>query len=130
MLKKLLVLTAVIIFLPLVSGCVPLLAGAVGGAGTAVWLSGKLIQEFHKPYEDTVNAARQALRALKLDLNKETKEEIITQLKSKYSDGKEIWIDIHKISLESSRVEVRVGTIGPNKEAASLILKKIEKLLI
>mgnify|MGYP003395171978 CR=1 FL=1 len=130
MLNKILVLVMVVSFLPIVSGCIPLIAGAAGGAGTAVWLSGKLTQEFHKPYENTVNAAKQALRSLKLDINKETKQDTVTQLKSNYSDGKEIWMDIHKISEESSRVEVRVGTIGSNKEAASKILKKIEKLLI
>lgn len=111
-------------------GCIALLAGtAAGGAGTAVWLSGKLTQEFHSPYEKTVMAAKNALTSLKLELKKETKEDDVAQLKSEYSDGKEIWIDIHKITEDSTRVEVRVGAISPNKDAATKILKRIEKYL-
>ena len=110
-------------------GCFALFAGAVGGTGTAVWLSGKLTQEFHSPYEQTVAAAKKALKSLKLEITKEIKEDTVTQLKSRYSDGREIWIDIRKIAEDSSKVEVRVGGVGSNKEAASKILKKIQKYL-
>ena len=110
-------------------GCFALFAGAVGGTGTAVWLSGKLTQEFHSPYEQTITAAKKALKSLKLEITKETKEDTVTQLKSRYSDGREIWIDIRKIAEDSSKVEVRVGGIGSNKEAASKILKKIQRYL-
>ena len=110
-------------------GCFLLLAGAAGGAGTAVWLSGKLTQEFHAPYEQTIAAAKTALESLKLEIIKDTKEDTVAQLKSKYSDGREVWIDIHKVSEESTKVEVRVGTVGSNKEAAGKILKTIQKYL-
>lgn len=46
-----------------ICGCLLLAAGAVGGAGTAVWLSGKLTQQFNTPYERTVKAAESALRS-------------------------------------------------------------------
>ena len=107
-------------------GCFALVGGAVGGAGTAVWLSGKLTQEFPANYENTISAAKSALSSLNLPLNKETKDDKVDQLKSTYTDGKEIWIDVHKVSATSTKVEVRVGTVGANKEAASTILKKIE----
>ena len=110
-------------------GCAALLAGAVGGAGTAVWLSGKLSQEFHSPYARTVDAAKEALRSLKLEITKETREEEISQLKSQYNDGKEIWIDMHKITENSTKVEVRVGAVNPDKEAADKILKEIQRYL-
>ena len=109
-------------------GCVALLAGAVGGTGTAAWLSGKLTQEFNAPYERTINAATKALRSLKLKVTKEAKEENIAQLKSKYSDGREIWIDIRKVTEDSTKVEVRVGAV-PDKEASSRILKRIQQSL-
>lgn len=110
-------------------GCFAVVAGTAGGAGTAVWLSGKLTQEFHATYDRTITASKSALRSLKLDLVKETRDENITQLKSKYSDGKEIWIDIRKVSEDSTKVEVRVGAISPDKEAADKILKKIQRYL-
>jgi len=110
-------------------GCVALLAGAVAGTGTAAWLSGKLTQEFNASYERTINAAEKALRSLKLKVTKEAKEANVTQLKSKYSDGREIWIDIRKVTDNSTKVEVRVGAVSPDKAAADKILKRIQRYL-
>ena len=129
MFKKMAVFVLGGLFLLNICGCFALFAGAVGGAGTAVWLSGKLTQEFHAPYERTRSAAKTALKSLNLEITKETHEDTVTQLKSKYTDGRGIWIDIRKVSEESSKVEVRVGSIGSNKEAASKILKRIQRYL-
>lgn len=129
MFKRIAVFVMSGLFLVNICGCVALLAGAAGGAGTAVWLSGKLTQEFHAPYERTISAAKTALKSLNMELEKETHEETVTQLKSKYSDGREIWVDIRKVSEDSSKVEVRVGTLGSNKEAAGKILKRIQRYL-
>ena len=129
MLKKI----GVIVFAGLLSinmcGCLLLLAGGVGGAGTAVWLSGKLTQEVKASYEQTVNAAVNALKSLDLEITKEAKEANVTQIKSRYSDGKEIWIDVRKITENSSKIEVRVGGVSSDKAAADKILKRIQKYL-
>ena len=121
---------AVFVLLGLLSfnmyGCVALLAGGAAGAGTAVWFSGKLTQEFHASYEQTINAAETALRSLKLEITKEAKEATVTQLKGKYIDGKDIWIDIRKVTENSTKVEVRVGAVNPDKQAADKILKRIQ----
>jgi hypothetical protein len=107
-----------------------MLAGAAaGGAGTAVWLSGKLTQVYNVPYEKAVKASERALAALKLKIIKETSEAQVTQLKSEYTDGKDIWIDIKKVTDYSSKVEVRVGGVSYDKDAAAKILKKIERYL-
>jgi hypothetical protein len=110
-------------------GCVAVVAGTAGGAGTSMWLSGKLTEEFHASYEQTISAAEKALDALRLGLIKSTREDDVTQLKSKYTDGKEIWIDVRKISANSTKVEVRVGAVHPDKAAADKILKTIQKYL-
>ncbi len=129
MLKKVIVFIFSGLLLLNICGCAALLVGAVTGTGTAVWLSGKLTQEFHAPYNQTINASEEALRSFKLEITKETKEENVTQLKSKYSDGREIWIDIRKVTKDSTKVEVRVGAINPNKGAADRILKRIQRYL-
>lgn len=110
-------------------GCIAIVGGAAGGGGTAVWLSGKLTQQFNASYDHTIDAAKKSLDSLKLELVRETREENITQLKSKYTDGKEIWIDVHKVTVNSTKVEVRVGAISPDKEAAQKILKRIQSYL-
>lgn len=110
-------------------GCVAVLAGTAGGAGTSVWLAGKLSQEFNASYDQTTSAARKALQSLKLEVAKEVRADDVTQFKSKYTDGKEIWIDVRRITETSTKVEVRVGAVNPDKEAADKILKKIQKYL-
>lgn len=130
MLKK----TGVLIFCGMlllgIYGCIALFAGgAAGGAGTAVWLSGKLTQEVNAPFEKTIGAVKSALDSLELGITKRTEEENVVQIKSEYTDGKTIWIDVRRISEESSKIEVRVGAVTPDKQAADKILKRIQKYL-
>ena len=125
----------VVIFLVSLSlnmcGCTPLLVvgGVVaGGAGTATWISGKLVQEVDASFEKTIQASELALASLNLNIVKYTKKTDVAQIKSNYIDGETIWIDIHRFSHSTSRVEVRVGAI-PDKEAAAKILDKIKEYL-
>jgi hypothetical protein len=110
-------------------GCIPILAGAAGGGGTAVWLSGKLTQTLDASYDKTIEASRQALQDLNLNVTKETRKDEVTQLRSEYTDGKEIWIDVHRVTEGSSKVEVRVGAVNPDKEVAHNILERIQSNL-
>lgn len=122
--------TSICLFFLLVNlyGCVALLAGAAGGAGTAVWLSGKLTQEVNVSLEQSLKATKSALNSLRFEIKKETIKDDIVQVISKYSDGRTVWIDIRRISNSSSCIEVRVGAAS-DKEAASRILDKIKMYL-
>jgi len=113
-----------------VYGCAALLiGGAAGGAGTAVWLSKKLTEEVSAPFDRAIEAAKSGLKSLNLEVTKETKEENIAQIKSKYTDGKTIWIDIRRMTDTNSQIEVRVGAVTGDKEAANKILNAIKKHL-
>ncbi|MFA5117249.1 MAG: DUF3568 family protein [Candidatus Omnitrophota bacterium] len=112
-----------------VYGCVALLAGAAGGAGTAVWLSEKLSQEVNAPFDKAIKASVSALQSLHLEVTKETRQENIAQIISKYTDGKTVWIDIRRITDASSKIDIRVGAIDGDKEASSKILDEIKKYL-
>ncbi|MCM8781761.1 MAG: DUF3568 domain-containing protein [Candidatus Omnitrophica bacterium] len=129
MLKKIAVLIFSGLFLLSLSGCWFLIGGAAGGAGTAVWLGGKLTQEFSASYERTASAAEKALNSLSLKIKHKTSTDKVTQLRSEYTDGKEIWVDVRKITDSSSKVEVRVGAVSPDKVAAEKILKRIQDYL-
>jgi hypothetical protein len=109
-------------------GCVLLLAGAAGGAGTAYWFSGKLTQDYNVPYSRAIQATHDALNALKLPLTKETTTSEATQIISKYSDGATVWIDIKLTTQAASSIAVRVGAKG-NKEAERKIMEKISRYL-
>ena len=121
------ILLTLLLALPL-NGCALLLAGAVGGAGTSLWLSNKLVQEVDEPFPRSIKASKSALKSLKLKLIQETQKEEVTQLRSEYFDGKAIWIDIHRLSDVKSRIEIRVGISG-DEVAARKILEKIERYL-
>ena len=104
-------------------GCALLVAGAVGGVGTAVWLSDKLVQDVNAPFERSIKAAKAAFAKLNMSITKETSDDNVSQLISEYY-GKKVWVDVHKVSSSASRIEVRVGLTG-DEQAAREILNKI-----
>ncbi|MFA6358004.1 MAG: DUF3568 family protein [Candidatus Omnitrophota bacterium] len=109
-----------------ICGCFLLVAGAVGGVGTAAWLSGKLTQQFNAPYDRTVKASESALKSLNFEIVKVAKETNVTTFRSHYADGKEIWIDVRKVTDTSTKVEIRVGGVSADKEACTKILDRIK----
>jgi len=109
-------------------GCALMLGAAAGGAGTAVWLSGKLSDEIEASYERTIEATKSALGSMDMPVTKETKKDDITQIMSKYIDGTTVWIDIRPVSQSDTKVEVRVGATG-NKKASAEIIDAIKKHL-
>ncbi len=125
MVKKIMGLVFSIFLLLNISGCIALLAGAaVGGIGTATWLSGKLSQEVNGSFDRALSAAKSALRSLKLNVTKETIKDNVAQIMSNNTDGRTVWIDIHRVSASTTRVEIRVGLAG-DQEVARKIMNKI-----
>ena len=114
----------IVLFLFNIYGCAVVVAGAAGSAGTAAWLSGKMTQQVNASSEESLKAARAALKDLKLHITKETKAEDVIQIKSNYTDDRTIWIDIKTISHSTTQIEVRVGAVS-DKEAAKTVLDKI-----
>lgn len=131
MLKKIILLLYLVSLSVNMCGCAPLLlaGGAVaGGVGTATWISGKLVQQVDASFEKTIRASELALESLGLDVVKKIKKEKVAQIISNYTDGRTIWIDIHKLSELASQLQVRVGAV-PDKEATRMILDRIKEYL-
>jgi hypothetical protein len=110
------------------SGCLALLAGGAAGGGTAMWLSEKLVQQVDVPFDRAVSASKSGLQSLNLTVTKETVKTSVAQIMSQYTDGKTIWVDVHRITSTSSKIEVRVGAAG-DKQAAEKILASIKRYL-
>lgn len=127
--KKILVFLTSGVFLLNIYGCIPILVGSAVGAGTAAWLAQKLVQEFHSPYERTVDATERALKSLRFEILEFNKKEDVTKFRSEDVEGKAIWIDVIKVASDSTKVQVRVGAVSPDKELASRILKRIQRYL-
>lgn len=128
MINKISVFFLSLLILINLTGCVAVVAGTAGGAGTATWLSGKLGEEFNVPLKRSVEATKAALNSLKYEITKETSKEEVVQIMSKYTDGRTIWIDVRKVEESKSRIEVRVGAIS-DKEAAREILERIKRYI-
>ena len=109
-------------------GCFTLIAGTIGGAGTAGWLSGKFVQQVNIPYDGVIEGSKAALKSMTLVVSRETKASDVAQIRSHYMDGRKIWIDIHPITATSTRIEIRVGAFG-DKTASDRVLKKIISFL-
>ena len=118
-----------LIFLVNISGCFFLAAGAAGGVGTSMWLGDKISQDVNASFDRCLKATRSALKSMNLETTKETVEEDVAQFMSKSSDGKTIWIDVRRITENSSKIEVRVGAVNPDKIESDKILKKIQRYL-
>jgi hypothetical protein len=111
------------------SGCffllIPVAVGVVGGVGigigTAKWMSDKLVEQVAHPYDKTVQGAKDGLKAMNIDIIKESDTEKLTQINCKYSDGRTVWINVAFVSDKVSRIEVRVGVWGGQKEARVIL---------
>ncbi|MFH1782071.1 MAG: DUF3568 family protein [Candidatus Omnitrophota bacterium] len=123
------ILSYFLLFLFMVNlcGCAVVVAGGAAG-GTAAWLKGKMTHQVNKTPENVLKATKKALESFKFDISKETVQDDVIQVKSNYSDGKTIWIDIRPISTKTSQIDVRVGAVS-DKEAAREILDRIVKYL-
>ena len=129
MFKKFTLTLALIFCVANLNGCVflliPVAVGVVGGVGigigTAKWLSDKLVEQVAHPYDKTIQGARDGLKDLKIDIVKETDTDKLTQINCKYSDGRTVWINVAFVSDKVSRIEVRVGVWGGQKEARIIL---------
>lgn len=111
------------------SGCVFLLipaaigiAGGIGiGIGTAKWMSDKLVEEVPYDFAKTAQGVRDGLKSMQLIIVKESDTDTLVQFNSKYSDGRTVWINVEHIKDKVSKLEVRVGVWGGQKEARVIL---------
>jgi len=125
---KLFFVVIALIVMVAASGCGLLIAGAAGGAGTAFWLSGKLVDEVNASYERAIKATEDALASLKMDVLKKTYSEEVTQIRSEYSDGSKVWIDVRPLTTKTSKLEIRVGATG-DEISSKAILERIKRYI-
>lgn len=102
--------------------------GAVVGVGGTVWVEGKLKQDLPASKSKAEAATTKALNALGINITKTISKEILAQIRAEYTDGRSVWIDIHRVSDNSSYIEIRVGASG-DREASEKILSKIQSYL-
>lgn len=95
-----------------VSGCALVVlgaAGAAGGVGTAMYVKGKLQEEFDAPLPRVHRATLVALRDLELPTLEEKRDKVTAKIRSQFADGKKVSIDIQATTESSSKITIRVG---------------------
>jgi RNase adaptor protein for sRNA GlmZ degradation len=94
------------------SGCLALAVGAAGGAAGAVYVKGKLQDEFNRPLPVVHDAAVAAMKDLELKLSEDKVDKISAHMESAFSDGANVWIDMESVSDSRCRITIRVGVTG------------------
>jgi len=110
------------------SGCFALLLGAAAGAGTVAWVNGDLEVNIDAPVDKVHSATVSGLKRLKLPVTTDLKDKHNAKVRSKYSDGKDVTIDILAITERTSKIKIRVGILG-DQARSEAILTSIRKYL-
>jgi len=110
------------------SGCIWFLAGAAAGAGTVVWISGKLKKKYDVPVGRASAAAANAVRGLGFRVESDVHDSSSARIKAERADGKPVWVDVDRVTNNQCEVTVRVGVMG-DKEAAMQVMDAIDARL-
>ena len=121
---KSLVILAVVAVLPLLSGCVAVIAGAAG-AGTVAWVQGRLDATLDATFDKTDNAVNQAITQLQFAKVSEKKDVLDAILIARSAEDKKVNIKIVRVGDTISRVQIRVGLFW-NEVQSLAILDKIK----
>ena len=125
--KKIIFLSLTLASLPLLNGCLLLVAGgaAAAGAGTVIYVNGEL--------KDTKDASLERVRAgtvaglkdLKFAIVNDTADALSAKILARTSDDTKIQVTLTKQSPTLTEIRIRVGTFG-DEQMSRQILDKIK----
>jgi len=110
------------------TGCVAIVAGGAAGAGAVVYVKGELQEDINASATRVHRATVVALKQLDLPLIENAHDKMSSKIKSRFADGDDVWIDIEAVTSESSKITIRVGIMG-NENKARTILSEMHKYL-
>ncbi len=114
-------ITATLLVVLSLSGCVALAIGGAAGAAGVMYHEGRLVDKVNAPIDRAYDAALSTLAAKKLAVSSKSADIASAHIKSKYADGKELWIDIEAITSEVCEIKIRVGITGDQDRAIDLL---------
>lgn len=112
----------------LISGCAPLLIGAGAGASGVIWYKGELRDVLNASVPHARLAVIASLKDLNLSILEEKKDNLVVKIKSQFADGKKIWISLESLNKSTTKIKIRVGTLG-NEYRSRRILELTKKHL-
>jgi hypothetical protein len=108
--------------LPLLSGCVAVLAGAAG-AGTVAWVEGRLDATLDANFDQAEKAANRAVTQLQFVKVNEEKDALTATLIARTAEDKKIEIKVVRVGDTTSRVQISVGVFGDEGQSLAILDK-------
>ncbi|MBI3990777.1 MAG: DUF3568 family protein [Candidatus Omnitrophica bacterium] len=106
----------------------------IGNLSGCIFLAAKIVEEsekaerdFNVPSGKVLEATKSAFASLNLELGEAVTGENEIKIKGKYSDGREVQIEILNINNTASKVKVQVGRV--DKSSAERVLEAISQQL-
>jgi hypothetical protein len=116
------VMLAVMALLPLLSGCVAVLAGAAG-AGAVAWVEGRLDATLDANFDQAEKAANRAVTQLQFVKVNEEKDALTATLIARTAEDKKIEIKVVRVGDTTSRVQISVGVFGDEGQSLAILDK-------
>jgi len=110
------------------SGCLALAVGAGAGAAGVVYVKGELQDEVAQPVPAVHEATVQALKDLNMPVVTDRSDNLTAEIKSRLADGKEVTIELDRETQKTTKIGIRVGMVGDEKQSLE-ILDHIKKRL-
>lgn len=108
--------------------CAAVVVGTAGAAGGYLWVRGWLEKEIKAPLPAVQKASLKALKSLDLHLEKNQMDKLKGIIRAESVDGTKIYIKLKALDFHTTRVRIRVGTLG-DKDLSQHILKTLEDYL-
>jgi len=102
------------------SGCAVLVAGGVAAGGAVVYLN-KVESTVQSPVPAAHEAARESLVDFGLDVVEDAHDMETGRLKSKFADGKYVWVSLESAGPAATAITVRVGIVGETERAQKIM---------
>ena len=116
------VMLAVMALLPLLSGCVAVLAGAAG-AGAVAWVEGRLDATLDANFDQAEKAANRAVTQLQFVKVNEKKDALTATMIARTAEDKKIEIKVVRAGDTTSRVQISVGVFGDEGQSLAILDK-------
>jgi hypothetical protein len=114
-----------------ICGCTgaALLAGGAVGAGSVVYVKGRLQEQLNSPLAQVHEAVLAALQDLQLPVKEDKKDLLVAKIRSELANGDPVWISLSSLSEDSTEITIRVGILG-NETRSRRLLGKIRGHLL
>lgn len=125
--KRFIITFSMLVFLPLISGCVALVAGGAG-AGSVAYIRGDLQAHLEASLSRSVRATNRAIKSLKYIKISEATDKLTSKIVARNASDKKIEIKLDKVTKNTTSISIRVGFFGDEVISNSL-LNEINKRL-